>query len=72
MMQVLEPPTTELVDTPTNHQNSNGGGSPEDNIVSELESENTDTESDSTQNPRGGPYKLRPNPNPNYSSDFRY
>ena len=45
-----DPPTTELVDTPTNYQ-SNVGGSPED-VASELKSGNTATESNPTQNPR--------------------
>ena len=38
MMQMQDRLPLKLVDTPTNHQKSGGGG-PEDNIVSELESE---------------------------------
>ena len=39
---------------------------------SEPDSEDTDSETTVTYNPRSGPYKLRPNPNPNYSDLYRY
>ena len=41
-----------------------------DNIIVPEISEN-DARNESLS-PRGGKYKLRPNPNPNYSEDFRY
>ena len=41
----------------------------DDIIVPEISEMDTRKESLS---PRGGKYNLRPNPNPNYSEDFRY
>ena len=41
----------------------------DDNIVPEISENDARNESLS---PRGGKYNLRPNPNPNYSEDFRY
>ena len=41
----------------------------DDIIVPEIPQDDTRNESLS---PRGGKYNLRPNPNPNYSKDFRY
>ena len=41
----------------------------DDNIVPEISESDARNESLS---PRGGKYNLRPNPNPNYSEDFRY
>ena len=41
----------------------------DDIIVPEISEKDTRKESLS---PRGGKYNLRPNPNPNYSEDFRY
>ena len=41
----------------------------DDIIVPEISQDDTRNESLS---PRGGKYNLRPNPNPNYSEDFRY
>ena len=41
----------------------------DDIIVPEI-SENDDR--NENLSPRGGRYNLRPNPNPNYSEDFRY
>ena len=41
----------------------------DDIIVPEISENDARNESLS---PRGGKYKLRPNPNPNYSEDFRY
>ena len=41
----------------------------DDIIVPEISENDTRNESLS---PRGGIYNLRPNPNPNYSEDFRY
>ena len=41
----------------------------DDIIVPEISGNNDGNESLS---PRGGKYNLRPNPNPNYSEDFRY
>ena len=48
-------------------QNSPNWG--DDIIVPEISENDTRNESLS---PRGGKYNLRPNPNPNYSEDFRY
>ena len=50
-----------------NAQNSSKKG--EDIIVPEISERDARNESLS---PRGGKYNLRPNPNPNYSEDFRY
>ena len=41
----------------------------DDIIVPEISESDARNESLS---PRGGKYNLRPNPNPNYSEDFRY
>ena len=41
----------------------------DDIIVPEISENDARNESLS---PRGGKYNLRPNPNPNYSKDFRY
>ena len=41
----------------------------DDIIVPEVSESDARNESLS---PRGGKYNLRPNPNPNYSEDFRY
>ena len=41
----------------------------DDIIVPEISENDARNESLS---PRGGKYNLRPNPNPNYSEDFRY
>ena len=43
--------------------------SPNPNIEN---TENTDIEQNEDISPRGTRYNLRPNPNPNYSEDFRY
>ena len=48
-------------------QNSPNKG--DDNIVPEKSENDARNENLS---PRGGRYNLRPNPNPNYSEDFRY
>ena len=48
-------------------QNSPNKG--DDIIVPEISENDARNESLS---PRGGKYNLRPNPNPNYSEDFRY
>ena len=48
-------------------QNSPNRG--DDIIVPEISENDARNESLS---PRGGKYNLRPNPNPNYSEDFRY
>ena len=49
------------------NENSPKGG--DDIIVPEISESDARNESLS---PRGGKYNLRPNPNPNYSEDFRY
>ena len=53
--------------TESDTQNSPRRG--DDIIVPEISESNARNESLS---PRGGKYNLRPNPNPNYSEDFRY
>ena len=53
--------------TETDAQNSPRRG--DDIIVPEISENDTRNESLS---PRGGKYNLRPNPNPNYSEDYRY
>ena len=59
---------------------------PEKNLMNENDAQNSPKKGDDiivpeiSQNdarkeslsPRGGKYNLRPNPNPNYSEDFRY
>ena len=53
-------------------ENKNAQNSPkrgDDIIVPEISENDARNESLS---PRGGKYNLRPNPNPNYSEDFRY
>ena len=41
----------------------------DDIIVPEI---SQNDEGNENRSPRGGRYNLRPNPNPNYSEDFRY
>ena len=53
--------------TETDKQNSPKRG--DDIIVPEISENDVRNESLS---PRGGKYNLRPNPNPNYSEDYRY
>ena len=66
-------PKTDEIFSERNPMNENDAqNSPkkrDDIIVPEISENDTRKESLS---PRGGKYNLRPNPNPNYSEDFRY
>ena len=64
-------------DTPTdslNENNDSTGNSPnrgEDNSVPGI-SDIVNNEENETSSPRGGKYNLRPNPNPNFTDEYRY
>ena len=62
-------PQKEEAEVFQNDKTSSGGS---DTIVPEaLESENDDMIVEH-ESPRGGKYNLRPNPNPNFSDEYRY
>ena len=57
--------TSKLGPNPNFHE-TRGGSTEEDNTTPALDNDSTDDESTIIEGTRSGPYKLRPNPNPNY------
>ena len=44
----------------------------DDITVPGISNEKTNEKTDENSSPRGGKYNLRPNPNPNYTDEYRY